>query len=54
LRSATAATLSSTAVVRASGLLTRVRRSFEARRGKVVIGNEVAPPEMMNIAMVDR
>src|SRR5688572_24915210 len=49
----TAATLSITAVASASGLLTRVRRSFAARLGNVVMGIEVEPPEMMKMAMVE-
>src|SRR4051794_22457317 len=37
-----------TAIITAIGLPTRTRRSRAARRGKVVMGNEVAAPDMTN------
>src|SRR5580765_5492086 len=44
----TAPPRNSTATTRASGLVMASRKSRKARRGKVVIGNEVTAPETRN------
>ena len=40
-------------IFRAAGLAKSARRSREARRGNVIMGKVVAPPEMMNSAITD-
>ena len=43
----------SAAIKSANGDFSSVRVSRDARLGKVVMANFVAPPEMMNIAITD-